>query len=425
MKPYWQPIKDKDLDLNAQTKLSSMLKVLLSAALLLASVVTSADDGEGFQAWVSAVRQEALALHIAPEAVEATLNQVTYLPKVIELDRRQPEFVTSFSAYVNRRINQRVVNKGKQMLQDYQGVLYVVEELYQVPKEVLVAFWGMETNFGSYMGDIPLASALATLSYEGRRAEFFKRELFNLMRVVERDQQYEEPITGSWAGATGHMQFMPSTLLKYGVDADVDGKIDIWNSYPDVFSSAANYLSQAGWQPGKPISMLVALPAGFDYSQAQLQLYKPVSEWVKLGVVGVPEETKSLPQAAIILPQGFDGPAYMVFPNFEVIMQWNRSVNYALSVSLLSQQLRQGIYTLATPPEPPALSYQQMWTLQEALNAQGFDSGTPDGFPGAKTQAAIRRYQATQKLPQDGYPGIEMFNRLTAPALQNGSEQPL
>lgn len=402
-----------------------MLKVLLFAALLLASVVTSADDGEGFQAWVSAVRQEALALHIAPEAVEATLNQVTYLPKVIELDRRQPEFVTSFSAYVNRRINQRVVNKGKQMLQDYQGVLYVVEELYQVPKEVLVAFWGMETNFGGYMGDIPLASALATLSYEGRRAEFFKRELFNLMRVVERDQQYDEPITGSWAGATGHMQFMPSTLLKYGVDADVDGKIDIWNSYPDVFSSAANYLSQAGWQPGKPVSMLVALPAGFDYSLAQLQLYKPVSEWVKLGVVGVPEEAKNLPQAAIILPQGFDGPAYMVFPNFEVIMQWNRSVNYALSVSLLSQQLRQDIYTLAMPPEPPALSYQQMWALQEALNAQGFDSGQPDGFPGAKTQAAIRRYQATQKLPQDGYPGIEMFNRLTAPALQNDSGQPL
>ncbi|HSH87037.1 MAG TPA: lytic murein transglycosylase [Methylophilus sp.] len=399
----------------SQAKSPGLLKALLFAALLLASVVTSADDGEGFPAWVSAVRQEALALHISPQAVEATFNQVSYLPKLIELDRKQPEFVTSFSAYVNRRINQRVVNKGKQMLQDYQGILYVVEELYQVPKEVLVAFWGMETNFGGYMGDIPLASALATLSYEGRRAEFFKRELFDLMRVVEREHYYESPITGSWAGATGHMQFMPSTLLKYGVDADADGKIDIWESYPDIFSSAANYLSQAGWQPGKPISMMVALPPGFDYSLAQLQANKPVSEWVALGVVGIPDSILSLPRAAIILPQGFDGPAYMVFPNFDVIMQWNRSVNYALSVSLLSQQLRQDMYTLAMPPEPPALSYQQMWALQEALNAQGFDSGTPDGFPGGKTQAAIRRYQATQKLPQDGYPGIEIFNRLTAP----------
>lgn len=376
--------------------------------------VSYADDEEQFQSWLVTVRQEALALQIAPAAVDATLNQVTYLPRVIELDRKQPEFVTSFSAYVNRRINPRVVSKGKQAMQDYQGVLYVVEELYQVPREVLVAFWGLETNFGGFMGDIPLASALATLSYEGRRAEFFKRELFNLMRVVEREQRYDSPVVGSWAGATGHMQFMPTTLLKYGVDADADGKIDIWSSYPDIFSSAANYLAQAGWQPGKPVSLQVALPAGFDYSQAQWQLNKPVSEWVKAGVAGVPDSALNLPQAAILLPQGYDGPAYMVFPNFDVIMQWNRSVNYALAVGLLSQQLRQDTYTLMMPPEPPALSYQQIWSLQESLNAKGFDCGTPDGFPGARTQAAIRRYQASKGLPQDGYAGAEIFTRLTA-----------
>lgn len=376
--------------------------------------VSYADDEEQFQSWLVTVRQEALALQIAPAAVDATLNQVTYLPRVIELDRKQPEFVTSFSAYVNRRINPRVVSKGKQAMQDYQGVLYVVEELYQVPREVLVAFWGLETNFGGFMGDIPLASALATLSYEGRRAEFFKRELFNLMRVVEREQRYDSPVVGSWAGATGHMQFMPTTLLKYGVDADADGKIDIWSSYPDIFSSAANYLAQAGWQPGKPVSLQVALPAGFDYSQAQWQLNKPVSEWVKAGVAGVPDSVLNLPQAAILLPQGYDGPAYMVFPNFDVIMQWNRSVNYALAVGLLSQQLRQDTYTLMMPPEPPALSYQQIWSLQESLNARGFDCGTPDGFPGARTQAAIRRYQASKGLPQDGYAGAEIFTRLTA-----------
>ena len=391
-----------------------MLKRIFTLCLTLGALNANADDGEGFQLWVSALRQEALDLHIAQQAVDMTLNQVTYLPKVVELDRKQPEFVTSFSAYVNRRINQRVVTRGKQMLQDYQGILYVVEELYQVPREVLVAFWGLETNFGGFMGDIPLASALATLSYEGRRAEFFKRELLNLMRVIEREHRYEQPVTGSWAGATGHMQFMPTTLLKYGVDADADGQIDIWESYPDVFSSAANYLSQAGWQADKPISMAIALPKGFDYSQAQLQLKKPVSEWVKLGVVGVPDNVMHLPQAAIILPQGFDGPAYMVFPNFDVIMQWNRSVNYALSVSLLSQQLKQDTYTLMMPPEPVALSYQQMWTLQETLNAKGFDCGTPDGFPGAKTQAAIRRYQAGQDLPQDGYAGFALYSRLTS-----------
>lgn len=372
-----------------------------------------ADDLEGFQAWLAAMRQEALALQVSPAAVDATLNQVNYLPKVIELDRKQPEFVTSFSAYVNRRIQPRVVAKGKQMMQDYHGVLYVVEEVYQVPREVLVAFWGLETNFGGFMGDIPLASALATLSYEGRRADFFKRELLNLMRVVDREQRYDSPVVGSWAGATGHMQFMPTTLLKYGVDADADGKIDIWSSYPDVFSSAANYLAQAGWQPGQPVTIQVSLPEGFDYSQAQWQHNKPVAAWVQAGVAGVPDSTLSLPQAAILLPQGFDGPAYMVFPNFDVIMQWNRSVNYALAVGLLSQQLRQETYTLLMPPEPAALSYQQMWTLQEALNAHGYDCGVPDGFPGAKTQAAIRRYQGSQGLPQDGYAGAEIFHRLT------------
>lgn len=398
------------------------IRLLLCNCLIGIAVAVSlvrAEEPAEFRAWLLAVHDEAIALHIDPAAVDATLSHVSFLPRVIELDRKQPEFVSSFSAYVNRRINPRVVARGKQMAQDYHGVLYVVEELYQVPREVLVAFWGLETNFGGFAGDIPLASALATLSFEGRRAEFFKRELFNLMRVVSREQRYDTPVLGSWAGATGHMQFMPSTLLKYGVDADADGRIDIWDSYPDIFSSAANYLSQAGWQPGKPVSVQVALPAGFDYSQAQWQLNKPVSEWLRAGVAGVPESAYALPQAAIVLPQGYDGPAYMVFPNFDVIMQWNRSINYALSVSLLSQQLRQDSYTLLMPPEPPALSYQQMWTLQEALNAQGFDCGTPDGFPGAKTQAAIRRYQASQGLPPDGYAGAALFSRL-APQVQSG-----
>ena len=390
-----------------------MLNVILAFALMFAGMTAGAEEDEGFQLWVSALRQEALGLQIAPQAVDVTLDQVAYLPRVVELDRKQPEFVTSFSAYVNRRINPRIVAKGKQMLQDYLAVLYVAEETYHVPREILVAFWGMETNFGGYMGDVPLASALATLSYEGRRAEFFKRELLNLMRVVEREQRYDSPITGSWAGATGHMQFMPTTLLKYGVDADEDGKVDIWSSYLDVFSSAANYLSQAGWQPGQPASLTVALPSDFDYSQAQLQVKKPVSEWARAGVMGIPDNLLDLPQASVLLPQGFDGPAYMVFPNFDVIMQWNRSINYALGVSLLSQQLRQDTYTLAMPPEPVALSYQQMWALQEALNARGFDCGEPDGFPGAKTQSAIRRYQASQQLPQDGYAGVALYARLT------------
>ena len=385
-----------------------------SVLVLLASEPALAEDDAAFRQWVSDFRQEALTSNIAVQAVDVTLAQVSYLPRVVELDRKQPEFVTSFSAYVNRRINPRVVSKGKQLLDDYAGVLNVVEERYQVPREVLVAFWGLETNFGGYMGDFSLPAALATLSYDGRRAEFFKRELISLMQVIEREQRYDQPVTGSWAGATGQMQFMPSTLLKYGVDADADGKVDIWASYPDIFSSAANYLAKAGWKPGQPASAQVVLPGGFDFSLAQLKLTRPASAWKALGVQGIPEGVPAQMPSAIVLPQGYEGPAYMVFPNFDVIMQWNRSINYALSVSLLSQQLRQAEFDLSLPAEPPALSLQQMWQLQATLNQLGFDCGAPDGFPGAKTQAAIRLYQASQGLPQDGYAGAALYARLLA-----------
>lgn len=389
--------------------------VCVSLALSTAQIgLLWADNGppEGFDAWLATVQQEALAQPIDADAVHATLQTVHYLPKVIELDRKQPEFVSSFSAYINRRITPKVVAQGKQMAEDYQGVLYVAEEFYHVPKEVLLAFWGLETHFGAFTGDIPLASALATLSFEGRRAAFFKRELFDLMRVVAREKNRQANIHGSWAGASGQMQFMPSTLLKYGVDADADGHVDIWQSLPDSLQSAANYLAQAGWQAGQPASFPVTLPPGFDYSQAQWQRNQPVAAWVKAGVQGVPAQWQTLPQAAIVLPQGYDGPAYMVLPNFDVIMHWNRSLHYALAVSLLSQQLSQASYTLSVPPEPPALSYQQMWQLQAQLNTLGFDCGQPDGFPGPRTQAAIRSYQASVGLPQDGYAGMALFNRL-------------
>lgn len=404
-----------------------VIKVLRSAWLqgiplmLMLGIIApaSADSDAGFHQWLMGVRDEALAQQISPHTVDITLSQAEYLPRVIELDRKQPEFVSSFSAYAARRVTPYVVNKGKQLMDAYSPTLFAVENTYHIPREVLVAFWALETNFGQTQGDFRLVSALATLSYEGRRAAFFRRELLNLLRVIDKEQRYDQPINGSWAGATGHMQFMPSTLLKYGVDADNDGKIDVWSSIPDIFSSAANYLAQSGWHDQEPVSVEVGLPVWFDYSQAQLKLYKPMTEWLMQGVQ-IPPEVHNQPYAAILLPQGYDGPAYMVFPNFDVIMQWNRSVNYALSVSLLSQQLRQPYFNLTLPPDPPALSFQQMWLLQEALNALGYDCGPPDGFPGAKTQAAIRQYQASQGLPQDGYAGAMLFSRLTGQPTRAG-----
>lgn len=376
------------------------------------SVHSIAHDEAAFKAFLNTLKQEAIAQAVPPEVVEATMAQVQWLPKVVELDRKQPEFVTAFATYVGRRIQPRTVLMGKQLLEDYAGVFSVVEEYYPVPREVLVAFWGLETNFGKVQGDFSLPSALASLAYEGRRAAFFKQELINWMRVMPNTPHTAASIHSSWAGATGQMQFMPSTLRQYGVDADHDGLVDIWQSLPDVFHSAANYLTQIGWQAGAPMSQAVTLPTGFDYELAQLRLKKSLGAWRALGVQGIPTHYEDQQTAALVLPQGFDGPAYLVFANFEVIMQWNRSLNYALSVSLMAQQLRQAQFDLSLPPEPPALSFQQMWALQEALNAQGYDCGPPDGFPGTLTQAAIRRYQAAHGLPQDGYAGYALYQRL-------------
>jgi hypothetical protein len=210
----------------------------------------------------------------------------------------------------------------------------------------------------------------------------------------------------------GHMQFMPSTLIAHGVDANHDGRVDIWQSLPDAMYSAANYLAKAGWRGDEPIMVQVDLPADFDYRLAKLNYRQHVDAWKALGVY-VPAHIRNLENAAILLPQGWRGPALMVFSNFDVVMDWNRSVNYALAVAYLSEQLV-GVADIAVEDdvELGALSFNEMWALQGKLNELGFPSGPPDGFPGLKTQEAIRMYQSAHGLPQDGYASPSLYVRL-------------
>ncbi|HSF71965.1 MAG TPA: lytic murein transglycosylase, partial [Methylotenera sp.] len=292
-----------------------------------------------------------------------------------------------------------------------------IESQYGVPKEVLVSFWGLETGYGENKGGFGLPSSLMTLAYEGRRAEFFRHQLLDAMRIVDAGHNNVAGMRGSWAGAMGHMQFMPSTLLKHGVDADGDGRMNIWSSLPDAFSSAANYLAKTGWRKAEPAVLQVKLPEHFDYSLAQLTSRKSTADWTKLGVLDV--ESNALPDldnAAILLPQGWQGPAFMVFSNFDVIMDWNRSVKYAISVAHLANQLiTDKPIVIGNIVEDEALSFNQMWALQARLNLLGFKCGVPDGFPGLQTQAAIRQYQATKNLPQDGYASYSLYLHLLQP----------
>lgn len=427
---------------------------------------------EDFTGWLDNLKQEAIAAGISEKTVSATIHHVALLPNILKLDKAQPEFISPFFEYYQKRVDAQKIMQGRKMLAQHSALLDKVEAQYGVPKAILVAFWGMETNYGQNQGQIDTLSALATLAYDGRRASFFRNQLLDAMRMIDAGHADATQFVGSWAGAFGNMQFMPTTFMTYAMDGDGDKKIDIVNSLADALASAANYLSQVGWKKGEPAAVEVQLPADFEWQNAQYHLKKPVAEWQKLGVSPVlasnnevekglqqvrssskkakakkhqphvrqinyvvsPPSDKptqlaaeasvaALPnvagQAAVILPQGWRGPAFMVFDNFDAVMDWNRSVNYALSVAQLARRIN------GEPPilggqfaEVGALSFQQMITLQTALNAHGFDAGEPDGFPGLRTQDAVRAFQISQHLPADGYASPNILNYLKAtPAL--------
>jgi len=433
------------------------LKIIFLIGINLCSSSLSAQ--ENFDAWLMEVEQQAVLNGVSTETAKKVCQHIQFLPNVIELDRAQPEFISPFLAYYHQRVDAKKVQLGREKLIEYQPLLNQLVQRYGVPKEILVAFWGMETNYGKNQGHTAVISSLATLGFEGRRAAFFRQQLIDAMRIIDEKNIEIDAWQGSWAGAFGHMQFMPSTFTTYAVDGDGDAHIDLIQSEVDALTSAANYLSQVGWQPNQPAVIEVQLPENFAMQQAQLNLKKPVAEWMQLGVVAIqgkkitkpiarqPHKNKiksktlvdsnqqfsKLPdayviekttmlnkvildseqQAAILLPQGWRGPAFMVFDNFDALMDWNRSVNYALSVAQLAQQINAQTPVLGgIKAETGALSYLQMQQLQIMLNALGFDAGAPDGFPGLQTQSAIRAYQLTQQLPADGYASLTLYHQL-------------
>ncbi|HSH54546.1 MAG TPA: lytic murein transglycosylase [Methylotenera sp.] len=437
------------------------MRFILISLVLFGTLYSNISIAEEFTVWLDGLKQEAKEAGISDDTITATINHIVLIPSVIKLDRAQPEFISPFFDYYYQRVDANKIARGRAILMEHESLLNEVELKYGVPKSILVAFWGMETNYGSYQGDIDTFSTLATLAYDGRRADFFRGQLLDAMRIVDAGNANMDELRGSWAGAFGHMQFMPTTFITYAVDGDEDGRIDIVNSEADAFASAANYLSQAGWREDEPAIIEVQLPENFQWQNAQLILRKSVKDWSRLGV-RVPVEVLSVddlqkPQpkvvktslvkrksgkqikalhknlatssplankaslsslplptidgyAAIILPQGWRGPAFMVFDNFDVIMDWNRSVNYALSVAQLAKRINGEPRILGGQfAEVGALTFEQMFELQTALNELGFDAGEPDGFPGLRTQAAIRAYQLAQHLPADAYASPSVY----------------
>ena len=360
----------------------------------------------GFDSWLAAFRQDAGAQGISAATLDAALSGIAPLERVVELDRRQPEFLQTFADYLERRVTANPVARGQALLQEHAALFDAVERQYGVSRTVLMAFWGLETNYGATLGSFNIPASLATLAYDGRRSEFFRSQLLDALRIVDAGHVAAADMNGSWAGAMGHMQFMPSTFRAYAVDGDGDGRIDLWQSLPDALHSAANYLQRAGWRADEPVALEVRLPQGFDWRKARVAHRLPVAAWTALGVQAA--DGTALPavagKAAIVLPQGWQGPAFMVFDNFDVVMQWNRSLSYALTVAQLARQVAGGGSLAAQAGEAGALSTAQLQAMQQALNEMGFDAGTADGLPGPRTQSAVRRYQVMHELPADGYP---------------------
>lgn len=367
-----------------------------------------------FAQWLQGFRGDALKRGVSAATFDKALGAAQPVARVVELDRKQPEFTTTFQSYLSKMVTNDRVEKGRKMLAQHKALLDHVAARHGVQPRFLVAFWGLETNFGATLGGFRTAEALATLAWDRRRPDFFREQLLALLTLMQKgDVAFDA--RGSWAGAMGHCQFMPTTYRDFAVDFDGDGRRDLWRSLPDVFASAAHYLGRTGWNPDQTWGREVLLPAGFDWELADGKTLGSLADWQALGVRA--NDGKNLParnlEAALVLPSGHRGPAFLVYGNFKAIMTWNRSVFYAVAVGHLADRLAGG-GGLSTPPNPRdlPLSYQEVVEIQQRLAALGHDIGEFDGVIGAKSRVAVKAFQRSLGLPPDGHADKDMLERL-------------
>ena len=347
----------------------------------------------GYDAWVAAFRNRARQKGVSQATLNAALQNTGFLPGVVSRDRKQTEFSRSLEDYLAIVASSEKVTAGRTNLRQRAALLSQIEGRYGVPTHVTTAVWGMESNYGARRGDIPVISATSTLAYDGRRGVFFEKQLVAALRILQNGDVAPAGLVGSWAGAMGHTQFIPTTYQAYAVDFRGDGRRDIWSEDPtDGLASAAAYLSESGWQRGRPWGLEVRLPTEFNTSLAGRGNKSAVSDWSARGVRTV--SGGSVPDhgpAALLLPSGPSGPAFLAFRNFDVILRYNNSENYGIGVGYLSDRIAGGSALSASfPPDRFGLTINERRSLQDRLTAKGFDTGGSDGVIGPKTEDAIR-----------------------------------
>lgn len=395
-----------------------MKRLISLLGLILANTSGANAQEVGFEKWLAGFKAEAEAAGVESAIIDAAFADLTLNERVYELNDNQPEFNRAIWDYLDGAVSERKIADGRAALASNRIMLSLIEASYGVDAETIVAIWGMESAYGKILGDYDAIQALATLGYTGRRTAYGRAQLIGALKIIQNGFASRAELKGSWAGAMGHTQFIPTTYLSYAVDQDQDGKRDIWTNLGDVFASTANYLAVSGYQPGAAWGTEVRLPSGFDYALADAQVKKPLVEWVSLGAEGMRSDLLQTfdpnQRGRIILPAGARGPAFLVFDNFEAILKYNRSTAYALAVALLSDEIdgRNGAIATLWPRDDRPLSLEERKDLQQALADRGYDPGPVDGIIGAGTRRALRKWQQDNDHPADGYASAAILQAL-------------
>ena len=404
---------------SARPKAVHLLKLVAGLVLFANSAFAApCRTGGSYEKWLADFEREAISQGVSQRTIAAAAPFLTYDQKIVYIDRGQRVFTQTFLEFSDRMAAGYRIQMGQSKIKTYAQVFQRIDQQYGVPAPVIVSFWALESDFGANMGNYHSLSSIASLAYDCRRADRFRSQLLDAMRLIERGDLRPEEMIGSWAGELGQTQMMPSEYYKYAVDYDGDGKRNLLRSAPDVLGSTANYLVGLGWRRGEPWLTEVRVPAStsfFPWDQADLDIQLPRSKWASFGVTladGKPLPADNLP-ASLLLPMGRFGPAFLVYQNFQVYLQWNNSLVYSTTAAYLATRIA-GAPPFHRGNPPPALPFADVKTLQGMLAHAGYDVGAIDGFVGLKTRQAVKALQVKYGLPADSYPTAELLARMRA-----------
>jgi lytic murein transglycosylase len=368
-----------------------------------------------FDAWLDGVRAEAKASGDSARAIGDALDGVSFDPAIVKKDRAQGVFTQDFLQFSDRMVAGYRITEGKARIAKLADVFKRIEQTYGVPAPVLTAFWGLETDFGAFNGDGPTLTSLATLGYDCRRPDLFRRQLLAAIKIIDRGDLSASQMRGPWAGELGQLQFIPERYLAFGVDFDGDGRVDLLHSSADALASAANYIKSLGWKAGQPWLQEVRVPDSLPWEKADLAIKLPLSQWSAWGVTlagGKPLPAKG-PDASLFLPMGKDGPAFLAYPNFDVYLQWNNSLVYSATAAYFATRLAGAPPVGRGTSATDKLSVAEVKQVQSLLAGKGYDIGKADGIIGAATRQAVKAEQLKFGLPADSYPSRDLLAKLT------------